>query len=96
MTTFNLTEVGALLTLAQLSISMHQAQNAASFARFEYVERLKKYERKHGAIGRLDPLNVDHVAAIAYTADAYKALLAARRNAYNIKRRWQTACRKFN
>jgi hypothetical protein len=95
MTTFNLAQVGVLLQLAQISISLHQAQNAVAVARFVYVDRLKKYERKHCAIGRLDKNNAAHAAAIAYTADAYEALLAARRNVYNIKRRWQNACRKF-
>lgn len=96
MTTFNLDRLGAMLNIGQLSISMHLAQDAVTLARYAYHERIKKYERKHGAIGRLDPHNVDHAAAIAYTADEYEALMAARRNAYNIKRRWQNACRKFN
>lgn len=95
MTEFNLDQVGAMLQLAQLSISMQVAQDRIVLVRFAYHERLKKYERKHGNIGRLDPRNVAHAAAIAYTADEYEALLAARRNAYNIKRRWQNACRKF-
>lgn len=96
MTEFHFERLGKMLAIAQLSISMHLAQDAVTLKRYAYHERLKKYERKHGDIGRLDPHNVDHVAAIAYTADAYQALIAARRNAYNIKRRWQNACRKFN
>ncbi|MBV6321942.1 hypothetical protein [Duganella violaceipulchra] len=96
MTDFNRIPVGPLLSLAQLSISLHKAQNAVAVARFDYLDRLKKFERKRGAVGRLDKNNAAHAAAIAYTADEYEALLAARRNAYNIKRRWQNACRKFN
>lgn len=95
MNTFNLANIGQFMTLAQLSLSLHLAQDAVTLKRHAYHERLKKYERKHGTIGRPDPLNVDHAAAIAYTADEYEALLAARRNVYNIKRRWQNACRKF-
>jgi hypothetical protein len=96
MTDFNRIPVGPLLSLAQLSISLHQAQNAVAAARSAYIDRIKKYERKYGGIERINPQNITHAAAIAYTADEYEALLAARRSAYNIKRRWQNACRKFN
>lgn len=94
MTTFNINQVGQLLILAQLSISSHKAQNAVAAARDAYVERLKKYERKHGAVGRIDPRDERCASAIAYTADEYAALMASRRAAYNIKRRLSNACRK--
>ena len=96
MTEFSLDRLCVVLNIGQLSISMHLAQDAVTLKRYAYHARLKKYERKHGNIGRLDPNNAAHAGAIAYTADAYEALMAARRNAYNIKRRWQNACRKFN
>jgi hypothetical protein len=95
MNKFNIGQVGQLLTLAEISLLMHQAQHAVAVARSAYLDRLRKFERKNGAIGRIDLRNAAHTAAIAYTADEYESLQAARRNAYNIKRRWQNLCRKF-
>lgn len=93
--TYNLTQLPLMLSLAELAILSSEAELARRQAQHAYREKICEYERSYGDLdGRLDPRNPDHAEALAYTSEAYHGFERAKRNVYNIKRRMETAVRR--
>jgi RPA family protein len=85
-----------LLVVGRLSIDYWKAQEAISNAKHAYHEKIREYEREHGAAKTsIDPAKPEHAAIIEYTSVRFQAVKTARANAYKINRRLQSACRKF-
>jgi len=88
-------QIGLLIEIAALAIQDFQAQAAVVEAHAIYIEALNRAEAKFGALeGRLNPLDPEHADIIMASAAEYKAQQRAKKNAYNVRRRLQTACRK--
>ncbi len=90
-----LIEITVRLTVGQLALDLHHANNIVKSLRSEYLGKLHAYEEEHGdLVGRLTFDHPDHAGAIAATKDEYAAYKQAKRAAYNIKRRLDGACRR--
>src|SRR5450830_1544011 len=88
-------QIGLLIEIAALAIQDFQAQAAVVEAHAIYIEALNRAEAKFGALeGRLNPLDPEHADIIMASAAEYKAQQRAKKNAYNVRRRLRTACRK--
>ncbi len=88
-----LNQITKILSIGQLAIDLHNANNLAKALRSEYWDKLHEYEEDHGdLVGRLTFDHPDHAGAIAATKDEYAAYKKAKRSAYNIKRRLDYAC----
>jgi hypothetical protein len=88
-------QIALLIEVAVLAMQDFDAQKSVGAAHNEYLFGLTDFESKHGRTeGRIDPLNPDHAAIIAATKSQYDSYQLAKRKAYNIRRRLQTACRK--
>ena len=88
-----LNEITKRLTIGQLALDLHYANNITKALQSEYWDKLHSYEEEHGdLIGRLTFDHPDHAGAIAATKDEYAAYKQAKREAYNIKRRLYYAC----
>jgi hypothetical protein len=88
-------QIALLIEVSVLAMQDFDAQKAVGAAHNEYLFGLTDFESKHGRTnGRIDPLNPDHAAIIAATKAQYDGYQLAKRKAYNIRRRLQTACRK--
>jgi hypothetical protein len=88
-------QIALLIEIAALAIQDFQAQAAVAEAHGIYIDAINRAEAKFGRVdGRLDPLNPDHSHIILATASEYKARQRARKTAYNVRRRLQTACRR--
>ena len=81
----------ALLAIGQLAIDHSRAINAVDMAKHQYHDAIRDYECGEGHININGPDGEELKAA---TAIEYAAYLAAKRAAYNIKRRLDNACRK--
>lgn len=94
----NIEKLASLLTLASLSLELHNAERAVRNAKTEYHNRL--YELCEGSwetpCKQNKNADEDSTAYRLYieTQDEYAAFKAAKKKAYNVKRRWVTACRK--
>jgi hypothetical protein len=87
--------VSEFLKIAQLAIDLVSAENAARQAKYRYIDKIQEFEKKFGAIAhRLSMDKPEHAKARAYTDDAYVAYRYARAEAYNVKRRLDTAVRR--
>lgn len=88
-------QIGLLIEVAVLAMQDSRQQLAVKEAHREYINALNDFEAKHGRIdGRVDPRNPDHAEILAATKIQYEASERAKRTAYNLRRRLQTACRK--
>jgi hypothetical protein len=88
-------QIALLIEVAVLAMQDFHAQKAVGSAHNEYLFGLTDFESKHGRTeGRIDPLNPDHAPIIAATKIQYEGYQLAKRKAYNVRRRLQTACRK--
>jgi uncharacterized protein YhaN len=87
--------VAEFLKIAQLAIDLVTAEQRARQAKFRYIDKIQEFEKKHGAIEhRLSMHKPEHAKARAYTDDAYLAYRYAKDQAYNVKRRLDTAVRR--
>lgn len=91
----NANKIIALITAGQLAVDAHKAEWAAKVMYGEYTDKIREYEDQWGdlqcKINRFDD-EFEHVRQ--FTQDAFEAHRAAKRVAYNIKRRLENACRK--
>jgi hypothetical protein len=88
-------QIALLIEVAVLAMQDSRQQLAVKEAYSLYISSLHSFEAKHGRVeGRIDPLNPDHNAIIAATRSQFETYQRAKRSAYNIRRRLQTACRK--
>ena len=86
--------LAALLSLGALALDLWRAELAVKNARAAYLQKIESGIRLHGEIeGRLNPDNPAHAKVIKHSAEKYGRYQAARRTAYNIKRRMDTASR---
>lgn len=81
----------ALASIGELAMAHHRASNAAATAKHQYHDAIRDYECGDERININGPDGEELKAA---TAIEYAAYLAAKRVAYNIKRRLDNACRK--
>jgi hypothetical protein len=90
----NTDRIVALLRLGQLSLDLRAAELAVDNAKHAYYDAIHAHEEDFGYLeGRLDPENRNHAHAIRATKAEFDAYKAAKRAAYNVKRRWMSACR---
>lgn len=88
-------QIALLIEVAVLAMQDSRQQLAVKEIYSLYISSLHSFEAKHGRVeGRIDPDNPDHGAIIAATRPQFEAHQRAKRCAYNIRRRLQTACRK--
>lgn len=88
-------QIALLIEIAALAIHDFQAQAAVTEAHGIYIEALNRAEAKFGPLeGRLDPRDPEHAEVIMASSAEYKAQQRAKKKAYNVRRRLQTACRK--
>lgn len=88
-------KITSLLSIGQLALELHAANNEASWAKVLYHEAIDRHEEKNGRIaGSINPREPQYAAVIAATKVEYEAYQAAKRVAYNIKRRLENACRR--
>jgi hypothetical protein len=85
----------SLLSIGQLALDLYAANNAVRRTRHSYHDAIDLHEEKNGrAVGIINPRDPQYAAVIAATAAEYDAHQAAKRFAYNIKRRLVNACRR--
>ena len=95
MTDITIDQIAGRLAIAQIAIDLIVAESAISTAKGRYIERIQKFEKKHGPIeGRLSRNNPEHAKALTYTDEAYAAYRHTIDHAYNVKRRLATAVRQ--
>jgi len=88
-------QIALLIEIAALAMEDFRAQAAVVEAHGIYIAALNRAEAKFGPLdGRLDPRDPEHADIIMASAAEYKAQQRAKKNAYNVRRRLQTACRK--
>jgi hypothetical protein len=88
-------QIALLIEIAALAMEDSQRELAVKEAHRAYIRALNDFEARHGRVeSRIDPLNPDHAEIIAFTKDQYDGYQFAKRSAYNIRRRLQSACRK--
>jgi hypothetical protein len=88
-------QIALLIEVAVLAMQDSRQQLSIKEIYSLYISSLHSFEAKHGRVeGRIDPNNPDHGAIIAATRAQFEAYQRAKRCAYNIRRRLQTACRK--
>lgn len=88
-------QIVALITAGQLAVDHLKAQFEVNHTRRLYIEKIEEYEQEWGPLKvKLDRFAEEHAQVRQFTHDAFEAHRAAKRNAYNIKRRLETACRK--
>lgn len=81
--------------IGQLALALHEAGNAVRKAKRKYHEAIDRHEFEHGRIPRrIDPFDDDFAPLLSATKSEFDAYQAAKRIAYNIKRRLENACRK--
>ena len=91
----NAAKIIALITAGQLAVDSHKADFEVKHTRHVYIEKIEEYERQWGELEiKLDRFADEHAHVRQFTQDAYEAHRAAKRAAYNIKRRLENACRK--
>ena len=86
----------ALANIGELALTLHCAASAMAIAKRRYHEAIAKHESKYDELpyGRIDPHDRNCAPVIAASKKQFEAYQAARRAAYNIKRRLDNACRK--
>lgn len=85
-----------LAQIGRLALDHSVAIKAVCNAKHAYHEEIAAFEAKFGrAEGRIDPHDPRYSRVIAQTSLEYEAFQAARRSAYNAKRRLLNACRRF-
>lgn len=90
----NIAHIIDLLKIGQLSLDLRAAEHAASIAKSAYWDRIHAYEEEHGYFeSKIDRHDSTFAPLFAFTKAEYDAHHAAKRAAYNVKRRWQGACR---
>lgn len=90
-----LNQITKLLTIGQLAMDLHKANNLTSMCKDAYHDKIRNWEDDHGKIfGLLTPYDSTHARLIAATSGEYAAYKLAKRKAYNIKRRLDSACRR--
>jgi hypothetical protein len=86
----------ALITIGELTLAHHHASSAANTAKRHYHEAIAKHESQFDEqpYVRIDPRDPECAPVIAASKKQFDAYQAAKRIAYNIKRRLDNACRK--
>jgi hypothetical protein len=93
--TITIEQIAGRLAIAQLAIDLVVAENEISVAKGRYIEKIQKFEKKHGAVeGRLSRNKPEHSKVLAYTDEVYATYRRAIDDAYNVKRRLATAVRQ--
>jgi hypothetical protein len=88
-------QIALLIEIAALAMQDFNTQLAVNEAKYLYLERLSKFEAKHGRIdGRLDPRNPEHAGIVAFTKSRYDDYQRSKKSAYNARRRLVNACRR--
>ena len=83
--------------IGELALAHHQAVRAANSAKHDYHDAIRDFEgEKYCYEERTHPGEPGWDALTEATATEFAAYRAAQRVAYNIKRRLENACRKFN
>jgi hypothetical protein len=91
----SIAQLSTLFAVAEVSIALVAAEDAARSARGTYECKIREFERNHGRLGCcLNPSKPEHAAAVEYTAEAYDRYRLAKRQIYNAKRRLLTAVRR--
>jgi hypothetical protein len=91
--------IARLITLAnigELALALHCAASATTITKRRYHEAIAKHESKYDEqpYSCIDPRDRNCAPVIAASKKQFEAYQAARRTAYNIKRRLDNACRK--
>ncbi len=88
-------EATKIIAVGQCAMELWSANNATSEAKRAYYGAIKEYENKLGG----DRISVLHADGFYFVKEAtrteYAAYQAAKRAAYNIKRRMSTACKRM-
>lgn len=91
----NAKQIIALIAAGQLAVDSMRADFEVKHTRHAYIEKIEEYEQLWGALEvKLDRFADEHAHVRQFTKDAYDAHRAAKRIAYNTKRRLETACRR--
>lgn len=81
------------MAVAQVSMELWRAEEAASLAHDAYLRKIRSYERRHGPLKeRLSAEAPEHAAVREFTAEAYKTHQTLKRQVYAAKRRLKKAC----
>lgn len=84
-----------LLSAGDIAVNLWRAEIATKDARHAYHRKINEFEAKHGRIeARINPGKPEHAELIAYTKQRFDAYQTAKRKAYNLRRRLNTACQK--
>ena len=85
-----------MMLVAQASMDLWRAEDAASNARDNYHREINRYEAENGALSRLIRLTApEHAAVREFTAAKYKVHQVAKRKVYAAKCRLKKACAKL-
>lgn len=91
----NVAKLVALIAAGELAVDLFQAEQLAKVAKDQYHKKIDQFEQVHGrAHSRIDPNKPEHAKVIKFTKDSFDAYLVAKRKAYNVRRRLETASRK--
>lgn len=91
----NANKIITLITAGQLAVDCHKAHYIAKVMYGEYTDKIREYEELWGELkGKINPFDDEFAHVRQFTQDAFDAHRAAKRAAYNIKRRLENACRK--
>lgn len=85
----------ALIAAGEVAVELFRAEQAAKVAKASYHRKIDQFEEVHGrADSRIDPNKPEHARLIKFTKASFDAYLAAKRKAYNARRRLENASRK--
>lgn len=91
----NAARIIALIAAGQLAVDSYKADRMAKVMYGEYTDKIHEYEERWGYLEqKIDRFAPDHEHVRQFTQQAFDAHRAAKRAAYNLKRRLENACRK--
>jgi hypothetical protein len=94
--TMNTEALVQMMVVAQISMNLWHAEEAAANARDVYRHEIWRYEEQHGSLNRrLSPDAPEHAAVREFTAEKYKAHQVSKRKVYTTKYRLKKACWKL-
>lgn len=93
--TASVTKLISLIAAGELAVDLFRAEQAAKVAKACYHRKIDEFEAVHGrADSRIDPNKPEHAKVIKFTKVSFDAYQAAKRKAYNMRRRLENASRK--
>jgi hypothetical protein len=91
----SVTKLISLIAAGELAVELFRAEQAAKVAKACYHRKIDQFEEVHGrADSRIDPSKPEHAKLIKFTKVSFDVYLAAKRKAYNVRRRLENASRK--